>query len=108
MAGAGEAGERKMDGRPIAWPRYVRWLAVAYVLSQVAGPAGFFVLGGVAALLIARHGLRFDNGVPILLAAACACPAACAAFRWWFRRWGRRHWPPTDPAVSVEGANDDI
>jgi hypothetical protein len=101
----GESGgpvEREAGGRPITWPWYVRWLAVAYVLSQFAGPVGFLALCGVAGVLIARHGSRFDGGVAVAVAAAWACPAACAAFRWWFRRWGRRRWPDAQPNAAPE------
>jgi hypothetical protein len=64
---------------------------------------GFLVLGGVAAFIIARKGLT-SSGLA-LLAAAWACPAACAAFRWWFREWGRRRWPDgkPDPAPDPDG-----
>jgi len=98
MEEASDPVERETGGRPISWPWYVRWLAVAYVLSRFAGPVGFLVLCGVAGVLIARHGPRFDLAVVVTVAAAWACPAACAVFRWWFRRWGQRRWPDTGPS----------
>ena len=101
----GEAGgpvEHAAGGRPVAGPWYVRWLAVAYVLSRVAGPVGFLALGGVAAALAARHGRTLDWGVGAAVAAAWDCPAGCAAFRRWFRRWGRRRWPAAGPRGGPE------
>jgi hypothetical protein len=97
MAEAGDPVERDPGGRRVAWPWYVRWRAVAYVLSRIAGPVGFLVLGGVAAALAARHGLTPDWGVGAAVAAALAWPAGCAAFRWRFRRWGQRRWPAAEP-----------
>jgi hypothetical protein len=101
MAGSGDAVGR--DGRPITWPWYVRWLAAAYALSLLAGPAGFFVLLSVATVLIVRDGPAWDGPAAVAVLAAWVCPLGCAAFRWWFLRWGRRRWPgpgdgPPDPA----------
>ena len=101
MVGAGGSDKNEAGGQPISWPWYVRWLAVAYVLSMAAGPVGFFVLAGVAAFRIARHGL--GGGAALAVAAALACFLACAAFRAWFRNWGRRHWPDAEPDAAADG-----
>ena len=105
MGEAGDPVERETGDQPITWPWYVRWLAVAYVLSYFVGTVGFLVLGVVAAVLIARHP-RLDSGVVVTVAAACACPAACAAFRWWFRSWGQRRWPAAKPVAESNDASD--
>jgi hypothetical protein len=76
-------------------------LAVAYVLSRLAGPGGFFLLGAVAAFLLARHGPGVAGGAAAV--AALACPLGCAAFRRWFRRWGQRHWPEAEPGNEADG-----
>ena len=105
MGEAGDPLERETGDQPIIWPLYVRWLAVAYVLSYFAGIVGFLVLGVVAAVLIARHP-RLDSGVVVTVAAACACPAACAGFRRWFRSWGQRRWPAAKPDAESDAAPD--
>lgn len=84
-------------GSPIAWPWYVRWLAVAYVFSILVGAAGFVVMLCVAGYLMALDGPAWDGPAIVAFAAAGACPLACAAYRWWFRSWGRRHWPNAEP-----------
>jgi cytochrome bd-type quinol oxidase subunit 1 len=76
------------------FPRYVRLLAVAYVLSLMVGPVGFFILSIAAAFLWYQRDLSFDGLVLGLWATALACPLLCATYRWWFRSWGRRRWPP--------------
>ena len=100
MDTAGDSVEPAGEERPIAWPWYIRWLAVAHVLSRPAGFLGFLVLAGLAAVRIARRGPEFDAWTVALVAAALACPAAGAVFRWWFTRWGQRHWPADDAAGS--------
>ena len=75
------------------FPRYVRVLAVAYVLSFAVQPIGFLLLTGTATFLYGRRreidgwvlGLGLGGGVLMVL---------CSVFRWWFPRWGRKHWPP--------------
>jgi hypothetical protein len=80
---------------PSKFRRYVRWLAVAYYLSMLAGPAGFLVLSATAVIVgIASGG--FDAVVVGIFISALACPALCGLFRWWFVWWGRRHWPEPD------------
>src|SRR5262245_36797843 len=74
------------------YPRYVRILAVAYVLSLAVGPVGFFVLLSVAAFLKVRYG-TVDAKVLGFALGAVGCPVFCAMFRTWFRNWGRRNWP---------------
>jgi cytochrome bd-type quinol oxidase subunit 1 len=74
------------------FPRYVRLLAVVYVLSRIIGPLGFLILSLVAGFLWYQRDLSLDGLVLGLWLAALACPLLCAAFRWWFTRWGRRHW----------------
>ncbi|CAN5294351.1 hypothetical protein BH10PLA2_BH10PLA2_11110 [soil metagenome] len=93
----------EIDSRPQAWPRYVRVLAVAYVLSRFVGPVGFFLLGGVTAFAIARHGPGVEGAV--VAAAALMCPAGCAIFRWWFRRWGQLRWPEVESEADVSDAS---
>src|SRR5215475_1685339 len=83
------------EGQPPEFPWWVRVLAVGHVLSRVAGPAGFVVLGGAAAWRWVKvH--EVDGWFLALGLAGLACPALCAAFRGWFERWGRRNWPETD------------
>src|SRR5947209_8703855 len=96
-----DEGEIRAGTQTIAWPWYVRCLAVMSVVSILAGPVGFFVLGGVGAFLTARRGPGLDAG--IAFAAALACPLGCAMFRWWFRRWGQRRWPQPEPVAPSEG-----
>jgi hypothetical protein len=80
---------------PPKYPRYVRALAVAYVLSLGVQYVGFLVLGGAGAV---RYGLRgqIDGWVVGLLVAGVGCALLCPAYRRWFRRWGRRHYPPQE------------
>jgi hypothetical protein len=94
------AGDGDNDSAP-AFPRWVRTLAVAYVWSRVVGPVGFFLLSGAACFLWVRE-REVDGRVLGLWLASLACPAFCAAFRWWFRRWGRRRWPDAAPGASLE------
>lgn len=77
------------------FPLYVRILAVAYVLSLIAGPAGFVVLATLAGIRSVRHG--FDQVVAECLIAAIGCPIVCAAYRTWFCSWGRANWPDGKP-----------
>jgi hypothetical protein len=74
------------------FPRYVRILAVAYVLSNAVGFVGFVVLMICAGILFMVHG-GFDAWVIGLIIAALSSPLSCAIFRWWFKRWGARNWP---------------
>lgn len=97
--------EREPRGQPIAWPWYVRWLAVAYVLSYLVGVVGFLVLSVTAAVLFARNP-RLDYWGVFTVTTALACPAAGAAFRWWFRSWGRRRWPNPKPDDEPDAAPD--
>lgn len=109
--------EEKVDaggGRRIAWPWYVRVLAVAYVLSLVAGPAGFFALAALGSYLYVRDGLSW-NRAAVAFMAALACPLGCAVFRQWFRNWGQRRWPqpetgeaPSQRASPQSGQQDGI
>jgi len=87
--------DRRHDQSP-QYPRYVRHLAVAYVLSRLVGPLGFLLLSLVAVVLWLRRGLSVDAWVFGIAAAALACPLLCAAFRGWYRSWGRRRWPEAD------------
>lgn len=96
-----ESDTNETGSQPIAWPWYVRWLAVAYVLSMAAGPVGFLVMAAMAAFWISRHGL--DGGAALAVAAAFACPLACAAFRAWFKSWGQRRWPNPKPGDAPDG-----
>jgi hypothetical protein len=102
MAEVGGSTESKAGGQSIAWPWYVRWLAVAYVLSMLAGPVGFLVLGGVAAYRISWGGAGFDRVAVVAVAAAWAWLLACGVFRWWFRGWGRRRWPDAEPGAATD------
>lgn len=74
------------------FPRYVRILAVAYVLSNAVGFVGFVVLMISAGIMFLTHG-GFNAWVIGLTIAALSSPLSCAIFRWWFKRWGERHWP---------------
>ncbi len=91
MVEARGSSKDETGDQPFSWPWYVRGLAVAYVLSLMAGPVGFVVMAAVSVFRIARHGL--GGGAALTLAVAVACPLLCAAFRAWFRNWGRRRWP---------------
>lgn len=82
--------------QPAKFPWYVRALAVAYVLSTVAGPMGFVLLGSLAGILWVRQG-SVDHLVVECGVLAIACPAVCALFRHWFRAWGRSNWPDGKP-----------
>lgn len=76
------------------WPWYVRWLAVAFVWSQLVGPLGFFVGATLAAVLVSREGLGTRAIIAMLV--ALGCPLACAMFRKWFKHWGQTNWPSAD------------
>lgn len=106
-SGTDTAGAEGRGGPPIAWPRYVRWLAVAYVLSLVVGPVGFFVTTCIAAVLYVRSGPAFTVPVVVAIAVAGSFPAGCAAFRWWFRNWGRRRWPEAVSGAANPDASPD-
>jgi hypothetical protein len=100
----GNANGAADAGRTVAWPWYVRWLAVAYVFSMLIGPVGFVVMGLVGGYLLARDGHGWNGAAALAFAAAVGCPLACATFRWWFRSWGKRHWPDGKPGgVSSSG-----
>lgn len=80
---------------PVNFPLYVRILAVFHVLSLILGPVGGVVLGGIAGFRWTQHGM--DAWVIGLLIAGPCWFMFCNIFRWWFVRWGRRHWPePVD------------
>jgi hypothetical protein len=97
------AAERPQAGPP-PWPRYVRVLAVAYVLSYAVQWAALLLLTGAAALLYGL-GRPLDGLVLGLGLGGVACAALCAGFRRWFLRWGRRRWPPAGvPRQAVEAA----
>jgi hypothetical protein len=102
MGEAGNPVERESGDQPIAWPWFVRWLAVAYFLSYLVGYLGLLVLGVTAALLIAWQ--PGDGRVVVTAAAAGGCCAACAVFRWWFRSWGQRRWPASKPVAESDTA----
>jgi hypothetical protein len=72
---------------------FVRVLAVLYVLCPVVQWMGFLVLAGTAAFL---HGRRrqLDGLVLLLGSGGLAWFLLCAAYRWWFPRWGRKRYPP--------------
>ena len=80
------------NGDPPKYPFVVRALAVAFVLSRIVQPVGFVLLGVAAAVV---YGLRHEiDGLVLGLAlGAAGCAILCPAFRWWFRRWGRSHYP---------------
>lgn len=107
MSGDDGPGGNAPGDRAIAWPRHVRVLAVTYVLSRFVGPLGFFVLGAAATALWVLRDLQVDAGVAALWLGAWASPLACAAFRWWFPRWGRRRWPDPDPTPYRRNAPGD-
>ncbi|MFO0918233.1 MAG: hypothetical protein U0872_07960 [Planctomycetaceae bacterium] len=80
------------DESPPQFPLYVRILAIAHVLSLVAGPLGLIVLGGFGCLLfVLRRGV--DDTILSLWALGIACPGLGALYRRWFVNWGRRNWP---------------
>ena len=91
-----------MDERPDEsdvqrqWPLYVRVLAVAFVLSYPAEGIAFLSLTGTAALLYGLghplDGLLFGLGL-----GGVAAVILCHAYRWWFPRWGRKHYPSAGP-----------
>jgi hypothetical protein len=74
------------------WPRYVRMLAVCYVLSYVLQPLAFLGLIGTALWLYtlghALDGLWLGVG-----AGAIIVVLLCSAYRRWFVAWGRRNYP---------------
>jgi len=72
-------------------PLLDRIVAVAYVLSVVLRPVGFFLLAGIAVFFWVRRGL--DGTVLGLGVAAVGWFVGWGAFRWWAPRWGRRRWP---------------
>jgi hypothetical protein len=78
------------------WPFSVRVLAVGYVLSYAVQPVAFLGLTGTAALLYGR-GLPLDGLLLGLGAAGVLIVLACGAYRRWFVRWGRRHYPTGQP-----------
>ena len=61
-------------------------LAVAYVLSYAAGPAGFVLLG-IAAAVAAGLGGGLGPWSLALAAGSASCGLGCPAFRWCMRRW---------------------
>lgn len=97
MSEDADTTEAGASGCQVSWPWYVRWLAVGYVLSLVAGPVGFFVLASVGGFLILREGPAWDGNASIAFVMALACPLGCAVYRQWFRSWGRRRWPQSEP-----------
>ena len=78
---------------PRKWPLYVRVLAVSYVLSYPVQWLAFLGLTGTAAIL---YGLRhpLDGLVLGLALGGVTAVILCHAYRWWFPRWGRKHWGP--------------
>lgn len=85
------------------FPRYAHCLAKAYYLSLVLGPVGFLAFTGVAGFLCWRRGFAVDGWVLGMISAALACPMFCWAFRRWFERWGRRHWPADESVDQPDG-----
>jgi len=81
----------KDEHQPRDFPRYVRILAVLHVLSYAIGPVGFVVLMVSAGILWQMRGM--NDPVVWLVIAGISCPMLCALFRWWFVRWGRKHYP---------------
>ena len=95
------------DPAPPVFPRYVRVLAVAHVLSRPLGFIGFILLTALACYLWVKHRV-FDGWVLGLLAADLACPLLSRyGFRRWFEGWGRRHWPAPDIPDERDGEFHD-
>lgn len=91
---------------PPEYPLVVRMLAVAHVLSLVVQPVGFVLLGAAAVVTFQLRHL-VDGLVLGFAAGAVGCVTLCPLFRWWFVRWGRRHYPETltadkDPCPRYE------
>jgi uncharacterized membrane protein YbhN (UPF0104 family) len=86
---------------PPKFPLAVRILAVAYVVSWIVGPVGFFLLSGVGSFLWERR-RQVDGLVLSLWLGGVLCLSLCAAFRWWFRRWGRRRWPDVEAGAGSD------
>ncbi|HVS40192.1 MAG TPA: hypothetical protein VMS17_31835 [Gemmataceae bacterium] len=86
-------------GAPVRWPLCVRILAVCYVLSLAVQMVGFLLVGAAAFLYGRRRDI--DGWVLGLVLAGSATIVACTAFRFWFRRWGRTHYPPQAAARPV-------
>jgi hypothetical protein len=92
----GEIDTRQRGPDEPAWPWYVRVLAVSFVLSYLVQPVAFVGLAG-AAVLLYGFGHPLDGLVVGLGVAAVIAFLLCAAFRWWFVRWGRRRYPTGKP-----------
>jgi hypothetical protein len=86
---------------PRKWPPYVRVLAVSYMLSYPVEGIAFLALTGTAAFL---YGLRhpLDGLIVGLGLSGFAAVILCHAYRWWFLRWGRKHYPPADGETESE------
>src|SRR5262245_30699993 len=78
------------------WPRYVRLLAVSYVLSYALQWLALLGLTGTAAVLLGL-GHRLDGLVVGLALGGLGSALLCAGFRHWFVRWGKRHYPAGKP-----------
>jgi nitric oxide reductase large subunit len=74
------------------WPKYVRVLAVCYVLSYVLQPVAFLGLTGTVVLLY-YLGHPVDGLLLGVGAGAIIVVPLCSAFRRWFVAWGRRNYP---------------
>jgi len=86
-----KSGPDQRDGA-VRWPLCVRVLAVCYVVSLAVQLFGFLLVGA-AAFLCGRRS-EIDGWVLGLGLAGAATIFACTAFRFWFRHWGRRRYPP--------------
>ena len=90
-----DALTNETDPQP-QFPRYVRVMAVAHVLSIVVGPVAFVVLASIGVFRWSRQGFVDDTAAKLLIAAV-GCPLLCAAYRRWFEHWGRTNWPDGKP-----------
>jgi hypothetical protein len=111
MSGASEPRKTLADEEPggdaaaaPCLPRYVRILAIVYVLSRIVGPLGFFLITGVGHFLWVRQEMQIDGWVLGFWIGGAVWLLAGVVFRWWFPRWGRKHWPETE---SVSSASPD-